>query len=371
MFSLGEIRLLTMDTMLNLVILTFSASSLVLSFTLGILYFINSTKYLKYWFFHWLILTLAFSFLFAFSDYFIALILYSLLLIISAFLFHYATYVYLEKPYTKRIKLVFAIMVALFILMTIIPPLQILTPIYVFSIVAFYYVQSGIMVFRYLKSSIRLLGFILISFGFFNLLYPIISSYGWYLPWGYVINSILGISTVFSVLALHAYHMAVEHNGLLKSLHYKSYHDHLTGLHNREYLHEQIPSLLREEALPISVLFADLNTLKVMNDLHGHDYGDQMLVETANVFNKTLDNHPTIIRYGGDEFLVILTKTNHQEAHRISENIALECSRISIMGTTIGISIGLATENKVVPNIKDLIRKAEVSMYQSKNKLKK
>ncbi len=356
------------DEMLSLITLTFFATSFVLTLVMGILYMLHKRKYLLYWLLHWSILTFAYATLFIYGTEPLYLVLYSALLIIGSAVLHYACYVYLDKRYLKGLKLTGLSALTLFVTILITPSLYIFMPIVIFSYVAFYYMHAGGWILARLDKPSNWLGSIFIAFGLFNLLYPFFVQLNWYLPWGYFINAILGTSTVLALLGLHFIRLNHEKDQLLNTLHYKSYHDHLTGLHNREYLNKIISEKTLVKQVPLSVLFADLNTLKQMNDLHGHDLGDQILIETADVITQCIPYSQHIIRYGGDEFLIILPNTDNIQANQLSHVITEMCSKIVIKDIAIGISIGIATSHTIDCDINALIRTAEIAMYKSKRK---
>ncbi len=356
------------DEVLNLITLSFFATSFVLMIVMGMLYSFHKRKYLLYWLLHWSILTFAYGLLFTYGTTPLCLILYSALLITGSAILHYGCYIYLGKQYAKGLKLTALSAGILFIIVLFTPQLQIFMPILVFSYVAFYYMHAGGWFFAGLEKPVNLIGIIYIVFGVFNLAYPFLVQLNWYLPWGYFINAIMGSSTILALLGLHFIRLTKEKNQLLETLYYKSYHDHLTGLYNREYLNKIVSDLSLESNLPISVLFADLNTLKKMNDLHGHDYGDQTLIATAEVLKQSVKDSNHVIRYGGDEFLIILPNTDNHQAKQLSQAIIKTCENVVIKDMTIGISIGIATRETSGFNVSSLIREAEVAMYKVKNK---
>ena len=150
--------------------------------------------------------------------------------------------------------------------------------------------------------------------------------------------------------------------------------DSLTGLFNRKYLMESLALQTKRftrNQTPFSILMADLDHFKKVNDRYGHLAGDAVLVKIAEVFNDTLRSIDTAGRYGGEEFLIILENTGEQEAWQTAERIrqAVEKSSVEMDGEIIKvtISIGIATStNTIKMNNGQLIRLADKALYEAK-----
>lgn len=106
-------------------------------------------------------------------------------------------------------------------------------------------------------------------------------------------------------------------------------HDYLTGLCNRAYFDEALKhalSVSRRNERPLSILLMDLDAFKNINDAHGHRAGDQVLREFAHILSKEARESDLVVRYGGDEFAVLMLETGHEgaltRAHRIIASVA-------------------------------------------------
>jgi diguanylate cyclase (GGDEF)-like protein len=145
-----------------------------------------------------------------------------------------------------------------------------------------------------------------------------------------------------------------------------SFHDTLTGLYNRRYLEEELSRMDVERQLPISVIVADVNGLKVTNDALGHNEGDKLLQKAAEVLKNACRAEDIAARIGGDEFVIFFPQTTVEDvseiAQRIHKNCVENCKTI-ITGT---ISIGYATKTNPQDDIEDIIKKAEEMMYRHK-----
>jgi diguanylate cyclase (GGDEF)-like protein len=149
--------------------------------------------------------------------------------------------------------------------------------------------------------------------------------------------------------------------------------DMLTKLPNRMALHDRLGQQLRQSARDgskFAFLFIDLDRFKLINDSLGHEAGDQALVEIALRITSTLRQSDTVARLGGDEFAAILCNIRDASdalalAHKV--NLALKQSAV-LCGTTLhyDASIGVALYTDHANNVHDLIRKADLAMYQAK-----
>lgn len=147
---------------------------------------------------------------------------------------------------------------------------------------------------------------------------------------------------------------------------YLSYHDSLTGLHNRRYYEEQLLALDIPENYPLTVVMSDINGLKLINDAFGHTAGDRLLVSAANLIKECSRTTDMVARIGGDEFVVVMPKTSGTEAEAIINNINLKATDIKIESIELSISFGFKTKTKVHEDIHEIYRTAEDLMYRVK-----
>ena len=147
---------------------------------------------------------------------------------------------------------------------------------------------------------------------------------------------------------------------------YLSYHDSLTGLYNRRFFEEELKRLDVERNLPISIIMGDVNGLKLTNDIFGHTAGDQLLQKVAEVFKKVCRADDIIARVGGDEFTVLLPKTNEEEAKVIISRIKEQISEESVKAIKGSISMGYDTKNYIKEDVYKTLENAENKMYSVK-----
>lgn len=147
---------------------------------------------------------------------------------------------------------------------------------------------------------------------------------------------------------------------------YISYHDKLTSLYNRAYIEMVLPDLERKEAFPLSVIVVDMNGLKLVNDVFGHMQGDRLLVAMAQVMIAICRSTDVIIRWGGDEFIILLPKTDRNICEKVCERIHIACKEAQSNPICLSASIGAATKESLVTTFEELFVQAENRMYSHK-----
>jgi len=157
-----------------------------------------------------------------------------------------------------------------------------------------------------------------------------------------------------------------ETHNYIKEIEEISYHDHITGLHNRRYFDQASKELNQSENYPISVIFADLNGLKMVNDSFGHEYGDYMLKRFAEILADSGKKGELISRVGGDEFAIILRRTERGETDRYIRRLKEKCSRETINGIELSVSFGYHMIEESGMPIQKAVKLAEDEMYQNK-----
>lgn len=147
---------------------------------------------------------------------------------------------------------------------------------------------------------------------------------------------------------------------------YLSVHDYLTGVYNRTYYEEKIKGLDIRKNLPLTVVYADVNGLKLANDAFGHKTGDDLLRQTAIVLKNVFGENTFIVRMGGDEFLVLLPNVGAKETEKLIQHAKEEASKVVINTIELSISFGWETKISEDEIINDILKKAENYMYRKK-----
>ncbi|GAB6106836.1 sensor domain-containing diguanylate cyclase [Fusibacter bizertensis] len=155
---------------------------------------------------------------------------------------------------------------------------------------------------------------------------------------------------------------------LEQKMEYLSYHDQLTGLYNRRFFTEELTRLDVERNLPICIIFADVNGLKLINDSFGHSSGDELLKSVAEVMKNECRSDEIISRLGGDEFVMLLPKTTDEDGEGMLQRLKNQIENLSINNVQISIAFGHATKVDKAFSIKETLERAEKNMYQMKNK---
>ena len=147
---------------------------------------------------------------------------------------------------------------------------------------------------------------------------------------------------------------------------YLSYYDPLTGLYNRRFYEEELKRINTSRNLPITLVLADVNGLKLTNDAFGHALGDNLLKNVAQVFKNECRTEDVIARIGGDEFVFLLPKTDGNEAQRIIERINNTISEKQKEKIICSVSFGWATKHYLKEDIRKIFMRAEDFMYRNK-----
>lgn len=147
---------------------------------------------------------------------------------------------------------------------------------------------------------------------------------------------------------------------------YLNDHDKLTGLYNRHFAESNINMIDTKDNLPLSVIIGDINGLKIFNDLFGHEAGNEFINNIAESMIDTCKKSDVIIRWGGDEFVILSPHTSLEMAeNKITEIKNRISERIGENNHT-SISFGCAVKERPYENIQEIISEAEKNMYHQK-----
>ncbi len=155
-----------------------------------------------------------------------------------------------------------------------------------------------------------------------------------------------------------------------------AYFDALTGLANRRMLQDRLEQVLAKghrNATLAAVMFLDLDHFKQVNDVHGHEAGDELLKLAAQRLSQCVRRDDTVARQGGDEFIVVLAEIHGIEgAERVAEKIVqalaspYDLPKVGLSINTVTTSVGIAVSPVHGTNVQDLMKRADLAMYAAK-----
>lgn len=161
---------------------------------------------------------------------------------------------------------------------------------------------------------------------------------------------------------------AEEKNKKHKAIEYLSYHDQMTDLYNRRYFEEQCKKIDNEINYPLSIIVADLNGLKLINDVYGHHAGDEYIKTFSKVIKGCVRDKDIVSRTGGDEFIILLPETGFEEVKYIIGRVKEKLKAHSVENVPVTAAFGFETRrNKEIP-LSEFIKRADGDMYDHKFK---
>ncbi len=174
-------------------------------------------------------------------------------------------------------------------------------------------------------------------------------------------------------LLFRAIRYAIERHQMQSELRSLSLTDELTGLYNRRgfsTLATQHLKLARRTGQSFLIVFADLDDLKSINDTYGHAEGDAILIETANILRNTFRESDIISRYGGDEFLVLVTDASYDDKTSIYSRIHTlvdKFNKSDVMDCYLSLSLGVVSvEPNKDFNLDNIVAEADKALYVDK-----
>lgn len=159
--------------------------------------------------------------------------------------------------------------------------------------------------------------------------------------------------------------IAMDNARLYETTKALSLHDALTGLANRRQMDiyfERNLARAKRYGTPLTIMLLDIDHFKRYNDMHGHSAGDDLLVDMAGLMTSELRATDLVVRYGGEEFLYMLSNTDLMNAHCLAERLRQKIQ--DTLGVTV--SIGIATYTRTLMTREDLIRRADELLYEAK-----
>jgi diguanylate cyclase (GGDEF)-like protein len=182
----------------------------------------------------------------------------------------------------------------------------------------------------------------------------------------------IGLVIVLIVIPLYFASLVRQLHDALERMRTMANHDTLTGLPNRHSFYEQLQHTLRiaeKNNAPFAVVFVDLDGFKPINDALGHAAGDTVLKSVARRLEQSVRKHDVVARFGGDEFVIILSDVHKTAipsvARKIIDTVAMP-HEFNGKTVTLTSSVGVATYPNSGRSVDELVARADAAMYRSK-----
>lgn len=188
---------------------------------------------------------------------------------------------------------------------------------------------------------------------------------------------IIFISEFFIILIFFFFleHLKMREIEKIKVLTDKTAKDFLTGLYSRGFLVELIKNMLeksKKTKKPFALIMIDLDNFKKLNDTKGHQMGDAVLREFGRFLRKNIRASDIPVRYGGDEFLILLPATDEESARIVLDKLRERMEKFAFLKKNgLGMSAGISVYPVDGEDIDTLLKKADTRLYKNKEERKK
>ena len=180
-------------------------------------------------------------------------------------------------------------------------------------------------------------------------------------------NFLIVCSILFAIIMVLNKYFDTEH----KRIYSMSITDQLTGIYNRHHLYHELENYQKYENRPFTILMMDLNNFKLVNDTYGNTIGDDVLRTFGNILNKACRKNDLPVRYGGDEFMLILSDIGEAET-KIIQNRIIELFKPTMHKyKDVGLDIGFGIAESADKSIEDIMQIADDHLYKNKEEMKK
>ncbi|WP_171966499.1 diguanylate cyclase [Mariprofundus micogutta] len=173
---------------------------------------------------------------------------------------------------------------------------------------------------------------------------------------------------------IHEAAPVIESKRLMKSLKDSSLRDPMTNLYNRRFLDEYLSSLtgtIKRRKSQIGVVMCDIDHFKMVNDTYGHEIGDDVLKGACSIITNTIRNSDIAIRFGGEEFLILLLDSTEEGSLMVADRIRIQLEAFKFKTSqgdiTKTMSLGVSMFTAENEDFWAVVKQADVALYQAKN----
>ena len=192
-----------------------------------------------------------------------------------------------------------------------------------------------------------------------------------------LVKVLVGVFLLFAFIFYHNRKLTrlnKELESLKNKLQEQADHDPMTHLYNRRYFHyisENLFNIAQRENEPIGIIMVDIDFFKHVNDTYGHDIGDMVIKRLAHLMKNETRKSDIIFRFGGEEFVILLPKTDIEGAFNIAEKLrkivyqeSVELPKGESLHFTV--SLGISCLDKQDTKIEDIITRSDKALYKAK-----
>lgn len=187
-------------------------------------------------------------------------------------------------------------------------------------------------------------------------------------------NKVLGINFFYFILSIYTVNifivMWVVYTFVRRNLEFRASYDSLTRLLNRHSYERSIESEIDRSSryeTTFALIIYDVDLFKKINDTHGHETGDKILIELSNLVKKSIRKSDEVFRVGGEEFAIIVPETDADGALILAEKIRKEVEEHQFYkNLKVTVSLGVSDSNSG-KTISDIYRQADDALYKAKN----
>jgi len=200
------------------------------------------------------------------------------------------------------------------------------------------------------------------------------------IEFNYITSHGVGIGIMLEALMLafiisYRIRMLEEIKSAQEELRLQAVTDPMTRLYNRRYFYTEANYQLnqaQESATPLSLLILDIDRFKLVNDTYGHQVGDAVIIALADILRSSGRKGDLVARFGGEEFVILLPKTDSALANTVAEQIrqSVESYRLALAETKVlhfTVSVGVTEINTATETIETALNLADIALYEAKN----